>query len=88
MKVHLRKRKLKKSTKSNPRYTLYLDIYHRKGKRKREFLGIYLEPQDTQTIRKEKLELAHRIKAKTMLELTNEEFGFPSIKQQKVGQSH
>jgi len=78
MKVHLRKRKLRKSTKSNIRYTLYLDIYHHKGKRKREFLGIYLEPQDSQTIRKEKLELANRIKAKRMLELTHEEFGFPS----------
>ena len=78
MKVHLRKRKLRKSTKSNIRYTLYLDIYHYRGKRKREFLGIYLEPQDSQTNRKEKLELAHRIKAKRMLELTNEEFGFPS----------
>ena len=78
MKVHLRKRKLRKSTKSNISYSLYLDIYHRKGKRKREFLGIYLEPQDTQTIRKEKLELAHRIKAKRMLELTHEEFGLLS----------
>lgn len=78
MKVHLRKRKLRNSTKSNIRYTLYLDIYHYKGKRKREFLGIYIEPQDTQTIRKEKLGLAHQIKAKRMLELTNEEFGFPS----------
>ncbi len=78
MKVHLRKRKLRNSTKSNPRYTLYLDIYHRKGKRKREFLGIYLEPQDSQTYRKEKLELANKIKAKRMLELSNEEFGFPT----------
>ena len=59
MKVHLRKRKLRKSTKSNPYYSLYLDIYHRKGKRKREFLSIYLEPQDTQTHRKEKMELAN-----------------------------
>ncbi len=78
MKVHLRKRKLRKSTKSNISYSLYLDVYYRKGKRKREFLGIYLEPQDTQTIRKEKLELAHTIKAKRMLELTHEEFGLPS----------
>ena len=59
MKVHLRKRKmrLKKGT-SKPRYSLYLDIYYRKGKRKREFLGIYLEPQDDKTNRNEKLKLA------------------------------
>lgn len=56
MKVHLRKRKmrLKKGT-SKPRYSLHLDIYYRKGKRKREFLSIYLEPQDDKTYRNEKL---------------------------------
>ena len=79
MKVHLRKRKmrLKKGT-SKPRYSLYLDIYYRKGKRKREFLGIYLEPQDDKTYRNEKLKLAENIKAKRMLELANELHGFPT----------
>ncbi len=79
MKVHLRKRKmrLKKGT-SKPRYSLYLDIYYRKGKRKREFLGIYLEPQDDKTYWNEKLKLAENIKAKRMMELANEAHGFPT----------
>ncbi|NQU84485.1 MAG: phage integrase SAM-like domain-containing protein [Mariniphaga sp.] len=85
MKVHLRKRKMRNSTKSNPRYTLYLDIYKGKRNRQREFLNIYLEPSDTIPVRKEKLELAQNIRAKRMLELTNEEHGFPS--RQKLKQN-
>ena len=79
MKVHLRKRKMRlKEGTSKPRYSLYLDIYYRKGKRKREFLGIYLESQDDKTYRNEKLKLAENIKAKRMIELANEAHGFPS----------
>jgi len=79
MKVHLRKRKmrLKKGT-SKPRYSLYLDIDYRKGKAKREFLGIYLDPGDNKTYRSEKLKLAENIKAKRMMELANEAHGFPT----------
>jgi len=68
MKVHFRKRKmrLKKGT-SKPRYSMYLDIYYRKGKRKREFLGIYIEPHEDKTYRNEKLKLAENIKAKRMM---------------------
>ena len=69
--------RLKKGA-SKPRYSLYLDIYYRKGKRKREFLGIYLEPQDDKTYRYEKLKLAENIKAKRMIELANEPHGFPT----------
>lgn len=79
MQVHLRKRKIRsKGNTSKPRYSLYLDIYYRKGKRKREFLGIYLEPYDHKTYRQEKLKLAENIKAKRMMELANEEYGFPN----------
>lgn len=69
--------RLKKGT-SKPRYSLYLDIYYRKGKRKREFLGIYLEPNEDKNYRNEKLKLAENIKAKRMMELANEAHGFPT----------
>jgi len=79
MKVHLRKRKMRlKKGNSKPRYSLYLDIYYRKGKRKREFLGIYLEPNEDKNFRNEKLKLAENIKAKRMMELANEAHGFPT----------
>ena len=64
MKVHLRKRKITNHGSTKPRYSLYLDIYYAKRKRKREFLGIYLEPSDDKTYRQEKLELAESIKYK------------------------
>ncbi len=78
MKVHLRKRQIRSKGNTKPRYSLYLDIYYRKGKRKREFLGIYLEPHDDKTYRNEKLKLAENIKAKRMMELANEQHGFPT----------
>ena len=78
MKVHLRKSKITSKGSSKPRYTLYLDIYYSKRKRKREFLGLYLEPNDTKTTRLEKLRLAENYKAKRLLELANEELGLPS----------
>ena len=78
MKVHLRKRQIRSKGSTKPRYSLYLDIYYRKGKRKREFLVIYLEPHDHKTYRQEKLKLAENIKAKRMMELVNEEHGFPN----------
>lgn len=65
---------------SKPRYSLYLDIYYRKGKRKREFLGNYLEPYDDKTYRNEKLKLVEIIKAKRMMELANEQHGIPTKK--------
>jgi len=78
MKVHLRKRALRSKKSSKPRYSLYLDIYSRKGKRKKEFLGIYLEPNDEVSYRNEKLKLAENIKAKRIIELANEAHGFPT----------
>lgn len=78
MKVHLRKRQIRSKKSTKPRYSLYLDIYYAKRKRKREFLGIYLEPNDDKTYRNEKLKLAENIKAKRLIELTNQQFGFPS----------
>jgi hypothetical protein len=49
MKVNLRKRRLRGKGHSKASYTLYLDIYYRKGNSKREFLGIYVDPNDTKT---------------------------------------
>jgi len=53
MKVHIRKRQITSKGSTKPRYTLYLDIYYSKRKRKREFLGLYLEPNDTKQTRLE-----------------------------------
>ena len=78
MKVHIRKRQITSKGSSKPRYTLYLDIYYSKRKRKREFLGLYLEPNDTKTTRLDKFRLAENYKAKRLLELANEEMGLPS----------
>ena len=57
---------------------MYLDIYYRKGKRKREFLDIYLEPNEDKTYRNEKLKLAENIKARRMMEWANKQHGFPT----------
>jgi len=78
MKVHLRKRKLTGKSHSKAGYSLYLDIYYRKGNRKREFLGIYIDPDDTKTNRDDKLKLAENLKAKRLIELINEEKGIPA----------
>ena len=78
MKVHLRKRQITTKGSGKPRYTLYLDIYYSRRKRKREFLGLYLEPNDTKATRLDKLRLAENLKAKRLLELANEELGIPS----------
>jgi|GEM_PF-2040986 len=78
MKVHLRKRKITSKGSTKPRYSLYLDIYYRRGKRKREFPGIYLEPNDHKTNRQKKITLAENIKTKRLIELANDEYGFPT----------
>jgi integrase len=83
MKVHLRKRELKRQGSGKPRHSLYLDIYYSQFKRMREFIGIYLDPKEDKTYRQEKLGLAENIKAKRQLELINEEYGFPSKEKQK-----
>jgi hypothetical protein len=69
MKVHLRKRKITGKSHSKAGYSLYLDIYYRKGNRKREFLGIYFDPNDTKTSRDEKLKLAENSKQNGLLSL-------------------
>ena len=73
MKVTLRKRE------KSGKVSLYLDYYH-KGKRRYEYLSLYLDPrprtsQDRETNRKN-LQLAETIRAKRHLELQNGIYGF------------
>ena len=68
MKVTLRRKQLK-----DGRQSLYLDYYH-KGKRRYEYLRIYLTG-DKQSD-KEKLQLAQSIRSKRELEAVSGEFGF------------
>lgn len=63
---------------AKPRYTLYLDIYYSKRKRKREFLGLYLDPNDPPNTRQDIIRIAENYKAKRLLELVNEDLGLPS----------
>jgi len=78
MKVHLRKRQIKSKGSTKPPYPLYLDIYYSKRNRKREFLGLYIEPNDTKQTILDKIRLAENYKARRLLELANEELGLPS----------
>lgn len=78
--VRLRKKKL-----ANGNMSLYLDIY-RSGKRTYEFLRLYLIPEKKQcdrTQNKETLKIANTIKAKRIVELQSNEYGF-TVKRRKV----
>lgn len=66
MKVKIRTKVLKDGTQS-----LYLDIYHR-GKRRYEFLNLYLTKNKLENI--ETKRLAEEIRAKRQIELANQEF--------------
>lgn len=73
MKVTLRQRK------KSDKVSLYLDYYH-KGKRKYEYLRLYLidKPRTTEerSFNKKTLQLAENIRAKRQLELQNGVYGF------------
>ncbi len=76
MKVALRDRKLPSGKK-----TMYLDIYH-KGKRRLEYLGIYLDSNREKN--KERKRLAEKIRAEREMELQNNSYGFvPESSKQK-----
>jgi integrase len=80
MKVTLRER-----LKGNS-ISLYLDYYH-KGKRKNEFLRLYLNPEaKTKTekdVNKKTKELAETIRAQRQIEMQNGTFGFGDIEKLK-----
>jgi len=81
MKVTLRERNQGGKT------SLYLDYYH-KGKRQREYLGLYLNPNAKTRIEKDDnkntLQLARAIEGKRRVEIQNNTFGF-SNEQRRQG---
>ena len=77
--VRLRERELR-----NGNTSLYLDIYSR-GRRKYEFLNLYLVPEKTRADKeknKETIRLAEAVKAKRIVEIQNDRFDFESGKQE------
>lgn len=71
--IRLRAKKL-----ANENESLYLDCYY-DGKRKREFLKLYIVPERTKEDKEKNiqtLKLANAIKSKRIVELQNEEHGF------------
>jgi hypothetical protein len=73
MKVTLRQRNQGGKT------SLYLDYYH-KGKRKTEYLNLYLEPnpktKEQKDVNKKTQQLAETIRAQRQIEIQNGTFGF------------
>ena len=64
---------------ANGNVSLYLDIYMKDGKRKYEFLKLYLIPEKTRADKeknKQTMQLANSIKARRIVELRNGEYGF------------
>lgn len=71
--VRLREKEL-----SNGNISLYLDCYDN-GKRKYEFLRLYLIPERTREDKQKNeytLRLANAVKAKRIIEMQNNKFGF------------
>ena len=76
MKVTLREKPLNNGTKH-----LFLDIYH-SGKRRKEYLQLYLTRDREQN--KQIKKLAENIRDKRSLELANDEYGFSTPHKQKI----
>lgn len=80
--VRIRQKRL-----ANGNNSIYLDIY-KNGKRTYEFLKLYLIPEHNfadKAINKETLQLAEAIKAKRIIDIQNETFGFkPTSKHSKI----
>lgn len=74
--VRLRKKKL-----ANGNVSLYLDIYHKQGKREYEFLKLYLIPErskDDKVKNENTLRLAEAIRSRRIIEIQNGDNGFKS----------
>lgn len=79
--IRIREKKLK-----GENISLYLDIY-RNGRRKYEFLKLYLIPEKTKADKernRQTLQLANAIKAKRIVELQNKAFGFEDGNSAKI----
>lgn len=66
--------------------SLYLDIY-RNGKRKYEYLKMYLIPEKTKSDKdknRETLRFAEAVKAKRIVEMQNNEYGFRNTEQEQA----
>lgn len=62
----------------NGGYSLFLDI-HENGRRRKEYIKLYLVPEETKTDRqknKQTLQLAKAVAAKRLVEVHNSEYGF------------
>ena len=80
MKVTLRQRNQGGQT------SLYLDYYH-KGKRKTEYLKLYLDPnaktKEEKEVNKKTMQLAETIRAQRQIEIQNGVYGFRDQEKQK-----
>jgi len=71
--------KIRRKALANGNESLYLDIYTKDGRRKYEFLKLYLIPERTRADKernKQTMQLAEAIKARRIVELRNGEYGF------------
>ena len=79
--------RIRQKTLANGNDSIYLDIY-KNGKRNYEFLKLYLIPERNSSDKaknKETLQLAEAIKAKIIVDIQNETFGFkPTSKLSKL----
>lgn len=82
MKVTLRERNQGGKT------SLYLDYYH-KGKRKLEYLKLYLNPnaktKDEKEVNRKTLQLAESVRSKRQIEIQNGVYGFNDTEKMKAG---
>lgn len=71
--------KIRRKALANGNESLYLDIYTKDGKRKYEFLKLYLIPEHSRADKeknRQTMQLAEAVKARRFVELRNGEYGF------------
>ena len=78
MKIYLRKREIRSRGNSSKPHIPYIWISITIKESGQVNNWVYLEPNEDKTYRNEKVSLAEKIKAKRLIELSNEEYGFPT----------